>query len=559
MRCGMWAVLAILGVSLSNNAASARQCAEVVLAGTPSNFDGAPPSDEPGRFSMLVTTSEDAGSPGGPVFVTGQDTYGVLPSSRVMTRRLAADGSPSGLGTWAAFTVPPGAISKAQGVAIASDAEGYEPTRVFVTARFNSTSGGTDIYTAAYNAATGAVIWERTYNSTVNGDDYPVKISYASEWVYVAGVSAGATLTGSSTGPDYTVLRYRASDGATVAPWGSDGFRYNNAPSNGADVLTDMYVEGQVGDPQGGGGVPFGEYLYVTGYSFNSSSKNDYLTARVRLDDPTSYVTIRSQPATSYPTSNDHAVSLDYKSGNSSNPGRIFVTGYSNGNNGVNDDYWTVAYPLDLSSLKWEMWYNGNGEGTDRPVKILFGRCLTSQCAQGLVFVTGSSWGGVGTNYDVATVAYQFSITGAPMDTVSLPWLSLYPGTNGVARFNNGATNGEDRASDLVLDKFANLYICGKSKVGSTFDVLGLSYQQSGDRRWITPPPSPTYTELYHNGAANGSDFGGAVRVTYQGGPVDHDGQVYIYSNTLGYNPAGSTAMRYTLLRYFQTDAACPP
>ncbi|MGE3109447.1 MAG: hypothetical protein AB7G11_17500 [Phycisphaerales bacterium] len=282
-----------------------------------------------------------------------------------MTRRIAADGSTSGPGTWTAFRVPAGAISKAQGVAIASDADGYEPSRVFVTARFVSATGGVDIYTGAYDASNGAVLWERTYNNaSVNGYDYPVKITFANDWVYVAGVSAGGhPITGASTGPDYLVLRYRASDGASIAPWGE--FRYNNTGSDGSDVLTDMYVEGQTGDPQGGGQVPGGDYLYVTGWSFNATSKNDYLTARVSLADPTQFVTIRSQPS-AFPTSNDYATSLDYKAGTTY--GRIFVTRYSNGNNGANDDYWTISYPLDLSHEKGSIWYNGVGNGTDQAV-----------------------------------------------------------------------------------------------------------------------------------------------------------------------------------------------
>ncbi|MGE3109446.1 MAG: hypothetical protein AB7G11_17495 [Phycisphaerales bacterium] len=109
----------------------------------------------------------------------------------------------------------------------------------------------------------------------------------------------------------------------------------------------------------------------------------------------------------------------------------------------------------------------------------------------------------------------------------------------------------------MLIDKLANIYICGKTKNGLNFDVLGLSYQQDGALRWISPPPNPVYIELYHNGAANGDDFGGAIRVTYYNA-IDHDGQVYIYSNTLGFSPLGGTAMRYTLLRYNQTDAACP-
>ncbi|MGE3108039.1 MAG: hypothetical protein AB7G11_00180 [Phycisphaerales bacterium] len=451
------------------------------------------------------------------------------------------DGAPDN-DPWSAYTTPPGSVSGAQGVAITTNALGADvPTRVFVTALFKSNVGGADIYTAAYDAGTGALVWERTYNNTaVNGSDVPVKIVWSGGYVYVGGSSMGATPTGASTNLDYIVLRYSATDGSSAAPWASP-FRYNNSPTNGADVLADLYVEGQVGGDPAGGVFGGGLYLYATGTSFDSASKNDFLTVRVDLFDPSMWIEKRSNPA-QFSTSSDVAVSMTYKAASPGEPG-VFVTGYTNGITGMNDDYWTVAYPLDLSAELWSRSFDAGFAGSDQAVKVAYTAICGTPFCRGVVYVTGTAWRGIGRNYDIVTTAYDVH-TGADF------W---NPAT---IIFENESTHGEDRASDMLLDKFADLYICGRSKNGSTFDMLAISYNRLGGLRWVTPPPNPVYTDIYYNGVSNGDDFAGAIRVTSDG-VISHNGEVFILGNTLG-TLNGAPIKRYGLLRYTQTDVSCP-
>ena len=102
--------------------------------------------------------------------------------------------------------------------AVAMDA----PGNVFVTGNSyrNTTSGGNDIYTAKYDSATGALLWERRYIGPGNLFDIGRSI--------VVNAAGDAFLTGTSnesaaSGSDFYTAKYRGSDGAILWEQHYDG------------------------------------------------------------------------------------------------------------------------------------------------------------------------------------------------------------------------------------------------------------------------------------------------------------------------------------------------
>src|SRR6185369_12992590 len=106
------------------------------------------------------------------------------------------------------------------------------PTAVVVDASgnvavtgYSNNGNDNDYYTAKYAAATGALLWEKRYNSPANGDDVAQEIAVdASGNIVVTGCSAGG----------YYTAKYAAANGTLL--WEK---RYNSpANGNGAQAVT---------------------------------------------------------------------------------------------------------------------------------------------------------------------------------------------------------------------------------------------------------------------------------------------------------------------------------
>ena len=124
-----------------------------------------------------------------------------------------------------------------------------------------SGSGG-DFYTAKYAAATGALLWEKSYNGPVDGEDFAQAVAVdASGNVVVTGYSDGAT-DGLNFYRDYYTAKYAAANGALL--WE----RRYNGPANGNDSAKAVAV-----DASGN--------VVVTGTSVGNtnSTARDYYTA----------------------------------------------------------------------------------------------------------------------------------------------------------------------------------------------------------------------------------------------------------------------------------------
>jgi WD40 repeat protein len=183
---------------------------------------------------------------------------------------------------------------------------------VFVTGSTSAATRYDNYTTIAYAAATGAKIWQKSYNGPPDHIDLAHAIAVSSEAVYVTGFSHG----GSSTHLDYATVAYKASDGSGLWTKRFDG------PGSGDDKATAIAVN------------PSGSAVFVTGVSYSSTTLDDYATVSYDAATGTTLWVKRYQRP-----SNDVAADVVVSPDGS----RVFVTGVS-ARPATVSDYATVAY-----------------------------------------------------------------------------------------------------------------------------------------------------------------------------------------------------------------------
>ena len=191
-----------------------------------------------------------AASPtGGTVFVTGY-TLGANFSDEYTT--IAYDAATGATRWLRTYNGPVGGPDVATKVTV-----GPTGNTVFVTGYDYSRISLSDYVTIAYSAATGAMLWLRSYRSPTNGpsDALSMALSPGGSTVYVTGVSYAT-----GTNNDYATVAYSAATGAQLWVKRYDGPAHN---SDGADSVAVSPVTGAV---------------YVTGESMGLSTGEDYLT-----------------------------------------------------------------------------------------------------------------------------------------------------------------------------------------------------------------------------------------------------------------------------------------
>jgi outer membrane protein assembly factor BamB len=183
---------------------------------------------------------------GGTVFVTGES----YKSTHEEGYATVAYNATTGAQQWAKrYDGPAGSDSQARSVTVSPTGKA-----VFVTGVLNLVDG---YATIAYNAATGAQQWVKTYTNT--GGAWAVAVSPSGGTVYVTG--EGGT---PNTGPDYATVAYNAATGAQL--WAK---RYNglDASGNGSDIAYSMAVS------------PASGTVFVTGGSVGANGQySDYAT-----------------------------------------------------------------------------------------------------------------------------------------------------------------------------------------------------------------------------------------------------------------------------------------
>ena len=356
---------------------------------------------------------------GSTVFVTG---YFYSPVTAYDYGTVAYDAA-TGVVRWARrYNGPPsdpdlGSVSEANDIEVSPDG-----SRVFVTGVSDKTTDQ-DYATIAYDTSSGATLWTKRYDGPASGDvAYALGVSPNGAKVFVTGWSHGST-----TNRDYSTVAYAASDGARswvqrydtvgddvatalgVSPDGSTIFvsGYSRLPSASYDYATVAYDAGtgaqrwvrRYNDPIGSadqasavGVSPDSSTVFVTGYSYQSTTEHDYTTiAYDAMTGARRWLKLYDGPGGATDFATALAVSPDGSS--------VFVTGqdysYATGY-----DYGTVAYDASTGARLWAKRYAGTGSTRDEASDV----GVTPDGS--IVIVTGYSYRSTTSN-DYTTIAYD--------------------------------------------------------------------------------------------------------------------------------------------------------
>lgn len=328
----------------------------------------------------------------------------------------------TGARLWATrYDGPTHSLDRAQSIAASPD-----HARVFVTGSSRHDSDvrrevNDDYATVAYDALTGAKLWERRYDGPVSGDDLAsyLVVSPDGKLVFVTGSSPGGS------GSDFATVAYDAASGVRVwvsrysgpvrggdhptgismRPDGSMVFVTGTSPNAqfGTDFATVAY-DTETGDERWtagfGGRAPYsvatdpeGTRVYVSGQGFDPATQSNLATVVYDADTGDELWIARSKTV---PLADWVPLSIVM----SPDTTTVFVAGLV-ADLELPDDYVTFAYDATTGAERWTSFYDGtaNGDGFDYPVAI-------DRSADGArVFVTGASEGS-NTAEDFATVAY---------------------------------------------------------------------------------------------------------------------------------------------------------
>ncbi|MEI6948751.1 SBBP repeat-containing protein [Paraflavisolibacter sp. H34] len=336
--------------------------------------------------------------------------------------------------------------------AVAVDAAG----NVYVTGESTGNPTIFDYATVKYSAS-GVLLWTARYSGPGTGQHRATALAVdAAGNVYVTGQSRG------TASEDYATVKYNA---AGVQQWAA---RYNG-PANSSDFARALAVDGS-------GNV------YVTGHSFSTAGRFDYLTVKYNAAGAQQWEARYDGPG--HDLDEAHALAVD-------GSGNVYVAGQSAGSSSF-PDYATVKYSA-AGVQQWAARYDGPVAGSFDAANALVLE------AAGNVYVTGQSDGG-GSFSDYVTLKYNNS--GVQQ------WLARY----------NGTGNASDFANALAVDASGNVYVTGESRgTTSANDFATVKYNASGVQQWAARL----------DGTAHRTDGGYALR-------LDASGNVYVAGRSEG-------------------------
>ena len=211
---------------------------------------------------------------------------------------------------------------------------------------------------------------------------------------------------------------------------------------------------------------PNSSTVFVTGYSFDSTTGYDYATlAYDSLTGGVNWTERYDGPTSTTDRASAIAVSPDGST--------VFVTGYSESSTGR--DYATVAYDAASGSIRWSKRYDGPVDADDEA------NALGVSSDGATLFVTGYSYGST-LSRDFVTVAYDAATGGKA-------WVKRY----------NGPRGGDDGARSIAVSPDGSaVFVLGRSRGldNNGFDYLTVAYgADDGAKRWIRryDGPSPDY------------------------------------------------------------------
>ena len=350
---------------------------------------------------------------------------------------------------------------------------------VFVTGRSPGSGFGSgsrnDFATIAYSSV-GALLWTNRYNGVANSPDVPRALAVDNSGnVVVAGHSED------SFGLfDWSIVAYSS---AGAPRWTN----HYNGPDDYDDIANAVAV-----DAAGN--------AFVTGFSFDESSGDDYLTIKYSFSGTALWTNRYNGPG----KGGDGAIAMVVDAS-----GNVIVTGTSAGTNAFNSplDYATIKYSRDGMPL-WTNRYNGPTDDVDAAEDIAVD-------GSGNVVVTGSS--GTGSLSDYLTIKY--SEAGVPL------WTNRY----------NGPGNNSDYARAVAVDGNGNVFVTGDSWGGTQQEYATVAYSGAG---------VPLWTNRYH-APWSGNNFATAIA-------VDANGNVFVTGLDGGF---ATTNGGYATIKYSNAGA----
>ena len=340
----------------------------------------------------------------GNVYVTGESYY-------ISTDYLTIKYNSEGVKQWERRYATPG-----QDIAysIALD----ENRNVYVTGG-SVNNGKYDCVTVKYTTG-GTIVWDKSYNGTVSGNDKGSQIAVAGDGsIFVAGY------TETETGNDYLLLKY-SNSGVLQYVRKVDGL------GHGSDVVRKMVLGSN-------------NAIYLTGYSAGAGTDMDYMTVKYSPNGSWNWTKRYNGPV----NGEDRGESLVVDES-----GNTFVTGYSKSNTGF--DYATVKYNSS-GDFQWLKREDGGNHYNDYARDIAIDN-------DGDIYVTGV-FQKADDDYQLATVKYNSS--------GNQKWLKKYTAAGKVSEGRN-----------IFVDGSENIYIGGMSDLtGSGYgwheQFLVVKYTQS--------------------------------------------------------------------------------
>lgn len=350
--------------------------------------------------------------------------------------------------------------------AIALDGSG----NVYVTGKSSGVGTGFDYATVKYNSA-GVQQWAVRYNNPLaNGDDEAATllVDNSTSAVYVTGKSRGLT-----SGDDYTTIKYNSSG---VQQWAT---RYNGL-GNGNDKAVSI-------------AFGTGNKLFVTGTA-KGLLNNDIVSLRYNANTGTTTWT-KIYNGTSNLSDACFGMVTD---GND-----VFICGGTQMSL-TNGDYVLQKLSGNTGATQWTAFYDGYGmddaatsiiiDGSSNPVITGFSKNTStyeyhtvkynSTGVQQWVRKYNASISSPIVSPKIAVDPFNYYyVCGETFNGANTDFALLQYTTSGVHNWtetHNGSANGNDAATDMVVDNFARIYITGQTYNGSAkYDYTTIKYSQT--------------------------------------------------------------------------------
>jgi uncharacterized delta-60 repeat protein len=359
---------------------------------------------------------------------------------------------------------------------------------VYVTGIDNSR----DYLTIKYNTD-GIEQWVARYDGPANNYDEVTALALDSFGnVYITGGSWAGTDTLQS---DYATVKYNSS-----------GIKQWVARYNGTSNITDFALAIA---------VDIHENVYVTGKSWNSGTSKDMVTIKYNKFGEEQWVAKYNRAGYSQDEGRDIAIDME---------GNVYVVGNTD-SSGTGLNYLTIKY--DTSGVEqWVAQYNGPANMDDEANSIAIDK-------YGNIYVTGFS-NDSDTTSDFTTIKYN--------PAGEEQWVAKYSGTE----------NGNDKATELTIDKTGNIYVTGSSEgSGTLYDIVTIKYDPEGNTEWVTRFNDPELPDDYATALA--VDSSGNVYVAGYSGSEELRGGYYTYIGI------GNKSSKITVIKYSNEPLSVEP